>query len=212
MAALKKSSRRTAEAHRFRGALFPTSSHPAIRRAKRENEAPEIHGNKLWKSSCLIIDYLHKHPEPKPRNVLDAGCGWGIGGIWCAQRFGARVTSVDADRHVFPFLRVTAELNGVETQERVSRFERLTKRDLAAFDTLIAADVCFWDELVAPVANLVNRAIDAGVERIVIADPERPTFHEMAERCIAKHGGEVKNWRTTGSLAASGALLIINNR
>ncbi|MEE4160931.1 MAG: methyltransferase domain-containing protein [Woeseiaceae bacterium] len=201
-----------AQQHRFRGAIFPTASHPAIRRAKRNNEAPEIHGNKLWKSSCLIIDYLHRNPEPRPRRVLDAGCGWGIGGIWCARHFGAAVTSVDADRNVFPFLEVTAELNGVRTEPRVCRFERLGKRDLSAFDTLIAADVCFWDELVGPVANLVNRAVDAGVERIIIADPERPTFHTMAERCLARHGGELINWRTRGALAASGALLVIDNR
>lgn len=201
-----------AQSHRFRGVVFPTASHPAIRRAKRQNEAPEIHGNKLWKSSCLIIDYLHRHPAPRPRNVLDAGCGWGIGGIWCAKQFGAAVTSLDADRHVFPFLQVTADLNGVSTTQRVSRFERLTKRDLSAFDTLIAADVCFWDELVNPLANLVNRAIDAGVERIIIADPERPPFHQMARRCIERHGGDVLTWSTRGNLAARGALLVIENR
>ncbi len=200
-----------AQQHRFRGAVFPTSSHPAIRRAKRQFEAPEIHGNKLWKSSCLIIDYLHHNPEPPPQSVLDAGCGWGIGGIWCAQRFGAAVTSLDADRHVFPFLEVTAELNGVTTTPRVCRFEKVTKRELATFDTLIAADVCFWDELIGPVANLVNRALDAGVSRVIIADPERPTFHEMAERCIQRHGGEMLNWRTRGALASQGALLVINN-
>ena len=197
--------------HRFRGAVFPTSRHPEIRRVKRESQAPAIHGNKLWKSSCLVIDYLHRHPQPRPQRVLDAGCGWGIGGIWCARTFGAAVTSLDADRNVFPFLEVTARLNGVVTQPRVSRFERVTRDELAAFDTLIAADVCFWDELVRPVANLVNRAVEAGVARIIIADPERPTFHAMAQRCIDRHGGELLPWRTRGALAASGALLVINN-
>ncbi|MEE4277354.1 MAG: methyltransferase [Halieaceae bacterium] len=201
----------TAQQHRFRGAIFPTSSHPAIRRAKRRHTAPEIHGNKLWKSSCLIIDYLHRHPQPKPQRVLDAGCGWGIGGIWCARHFGAEVTSLDADPHVFPFLEVTAEINGVRTLQRISRFEKLTRRDLMAFDTLIAADVCFWDELVRPVSNLVNRAVDAGVRRIIIADPERPTFHSMAESCLRRHGGELLPWKTRGALATSGALLVINS-
>jgi len=197
--------------HRFRGAVFPTSSHPAIRRTRRRHQAPEIHGNKLWKSSGLIIDYLYRHPDPKPTRVLDAGCGWGIGGIWCARHFNAEVTSLDADPHVFPFLEVTAELNGVQTLQRICRFERITKRDLAAFDTLIAADVCFWDDLVRPVGNLVSRALDAGVRRVIIADPERPTFHAMAERCLERHGGELLTWRTRGALATSGALLVINN-
>jgi predicted nicotinamide N-methyase len=200
-----------AQQHRFRGVILPTASHPEIRKAKRKHEAPAIHGNKLWKSSCGIIDYLDKNPEPTPERVLDAGCGWGIAGIWCARHFGAQVTSVDADPNVFPFLAVTAALNGVSTEPRVSRFEKLSTRYLAEFDTLIAADICFWDELVSPVANMVNRALSAGVKRIVIADPERPTFHEMATRCIDKHGGEVLPWRTRGALAGSGALLVINN-
>ena len=197
--------------HRYRGVVLPTSSHPEIRRTKREQDAPSIHGNKLWKSSCLVIDYLHKNSEPVPENVLDVGCGWGIGGIWCAKRFGAAVTSVDADPNVFPFLDVTAELNGVSTQSRVAKFEKLNGKFLRDFDTLIAADICFWDELVDPVSNMVNRALKAGVKRIIIADPERPTFHEMAERCVARHGGEVLEWKTKGTLAARGALLVINN-
>ncbi|MEM1142776.1 MAG: methyltransferase domain-containing protein [Pseudomonadota bacterium] len=195
----------------FRGVVFPNSRHPVIRRVKRSSEAPAIHGNKLWNSSCLTIDYLHKHEEPKPQRVLDVGCGWGIGGIWCAKRFGAEVTSVDADPNVFPFLAATATLNGVETQTRVCRFERLSASYLQQFDTLIAADVCFWDELVRPLANLVSRAIKANVRRIIIADPERPPFHDMAELCVQRHGGEVLSWRTRGSLAASGALLVINS-
>ncbi|WOJ96146.1 methyltransferase domain-containing protein [Congregibacter brevis] len=197
--------------HRYRGVILPTSSHPEIRRTKREQDAPSIHGNKLWKSSCLVIDYLHKNSEPAPEKVLDVGCGWGIGGIWCAKRFGASVTSVDADPNVFPFLDVTAELNGVSTKSRVARFEKLNGKFLRDFDTLIAADICFWDELVDPVSNMVNRALKAGVKRIIIADPERPTFHEMAERCVVRHGGEVLEWKTKGSLAARGALLVINN-
>ncbi|MEZ5503739.1 MAG: hypothetical protein R3E50_14165 [Halioglobus sp.] len=48
---------------------------------------------------------------------------------------------------------------------------------------LIAADICFWDELVDPVFNMVNRAVRAGVKHIIIADPERSTFLDMARRC-----------------------------
>ena len=31
---------------------------------------------------------------------------------------------------------------------------------------LIAADICFWDELVDPVYNLVKRAVNAGVKKV----------------------------------------------
>ena len=196
---------------RFRGVIMPTASHPAIRRVRRQGNYPSIHGNKLWKSSLLLIDYLHRHRPQHSRRVLDAGCGWGISGIWCARTLGAEVTSVDADPDVFPFLAATAELNGVQTTPLVSRFEKLTTRRLADFDMLVAADVCFWDELVDPVFNLVNRAVRAGVKQILIADPERPTFHAMAQRCVDRHGGEIVEWQTRAPQQARGAILVIHN-
>ena len=190
---------------------MPTASHPDIRKVKREGNYPSIHGNKLWKSSCLVIDYLKQNPPEHADSVIDVGCGWGASGIWCAKKLGSDVTSMDADPDVFPFLEVAADLNGVVTTPLVSRFEELTKRQLSQFDLLIAADICFWDELVEPVYKMVNRAIKAGVKQIVIADPERPTFHEMAARCVEKHCAELIEWETSSPIKAHGALLVVQN-
>ena len=197
---------------KFRGVTLPTAGHKVIRRVKRDGHEPSIHGTKLWRSSFLIMDYLHKHPPEAADNVLDAGCGWGITGIWCARKFGASVVSLDADPAVFPYLNAVAELNNVTTTPMARRFEQLKKSQLASFDLLVAADVCFWDELVKPVGKLIDRAIDAGVGQIVIADPERPTFHEMAEKAISRHGGDLIHWSIKGKLKATGALLVINNQ
>lgn len=197
---------------RFRGVVLPYSHHPAIRRVRRAGNEPTIHGTKLWKSSCLLIDYLHKHrPGPNPK-VLDAGCGWGITGIWCARTLGAAVVSMDADPAVFPYLDAVADLNRVSTTPLVSRFEKLGKTQLTGIDLLVGGDICFWDDLVKPVNRMIDRAIDSGVGTIVIADPERPTFHTMAAKAIKRHGGDLLEWRTRGSIEARGALLIIHNR
>ncbi len=196
---------------RFRGVIMPTSAHRVIRRVKRAGHEPSIHGTKLWKSSCLIIDYLTKHPPEHCKTVLDAGCGWGVTGIWCAKTWLSAVVSVDADPAVFPYLEAVAELNQVSTAPLVSRFEKLTKAQLSGIDLLVGGDICFWDELVKPVGRMVDKAIDAGVKKIIIADPERPTFHTMAENVIAKHGGELVNWKISGSVDATGALLIVDN-
>ena len=190
---------------------MPTASHPAIRRLKRQGVYPSIHGNKLWKSSCLLIDYLNRHRPQHCGSVIDVGCGWGASGIWCARTLGSRVTSVDADPDVFPFLAEAAALNGVEAEPLVSRFENLTTRQLSHYDMLIAADICFWDELVNPVYNMVNRAVKAGVKHILIADPERSTFLQMAERCVDKHCADLIEWKTRTPIKASGALMIIEN-
>lgn len=197
--------------HRFRGVVMPTKSHPAIRQVKRDGALPSIHGDKLWKSSCLLIDYLNRNRPEHAGTVIDVGCGWGVSGIWCAKTLDSEVTSVDADPDVFPFLAASAKLNGVTTTPLVSRFEKLTTRQLAQFDMLIAADICFWDELVNPVYNMVNRAVKAGVKKILIADPERPTFHEMAERCVDRHCADVFDWQTSSPIKARGAIMVIEN-
>ena len=196
---------------RFRGIMMPNSNHPAIRKAKKEASQPSIHGTKLWKSSALVIDYLDKNPPPFFNRVLDVGCGWGIGGIWCAKKLTSQVTSMDADPDVFRFLNITASINKVETTPLILKFAQLRKKDLEAFDLLIAADICFWDELVDPVYRMIERAINAGVKQIVISDPERPTFMKMAERCLEKHGGDLLEMETKGSVNARGSVLVIKN-
>jgi predicted nicotinamide N-methyase len=157
------------------------------------------------------MDYLHTHSPEHYNSVIDVGCGWGLAGIWCAKTLGAEVTSVDADPNVFPYLQAAASINDVSTGHLVSRFEKLTTKKLAEYDMLIAADICFWDELVDPVANMVNRAVKAGVKQILIADPERSPFFEVADRCMRRHCAEVVEWETKSPLSAQGAILVIHN-
>jgi predicted nicotinamide N-methyase len=197
--------------YRFHGIKMLTTSHPAIRRIKRTDAHPSLHGNKLWKSSFLLMDYLKKHPPEHVARVMDAGCGWGTSGIFCAKHFRSEVTSVDADGNVFPYLLANAEANGVNIDTRQSRFEKITTEQLQGLDLLIAADICFWDELVNPVFNLVKRAVNAGVKKIVIADPERPTFFDMAGRCEDKFCAEIFEWKTRQPVQARGALMVIEN-
>ncbi len=197
--------------YKFHGVKMLTSSHPDIRRVKRSDAQPSIHGNKLWKSSFLMIDYLRKNPPEHCRTVMDAGCGWGMGGIYCAKAFKSKVVSVDADKDVFPYLEANAEANKVKVKTLQRKFQKITTRDLKGIDMLIAADICFWDELVDPVYNLVKRAVKADVKKIIIADPERSTFFEMAHRCEDKFCAEIVEWSTRKPVSASGALMVLEN-
>ena len=77
----------------FRGARALKSSHPEVRRLKRQSEDPSLHGNKVWHSSFALIDYLHRHPLPRGARVIDVGCGWGLtgrAGSFAARRRGQR--------------------------------------------------------------------------------------------------------------------------
>ncbi len=45
---------------------------------------------------------------------MEVGCGWGLLSIYCAKNFQAQLTGVDADKNVFPFLKLHAKANGVK--------------------------------------------------------------------------------------------------
>ncbi|WOX05792.1 class I SAM-dependent methyltransferase [Microbulbifer pacificus] len=189
------------------GLTVRKNAHPDMRRLRREAGDASLHGNKFWKSSCLTMDYLTKNPLIKGARVLDLGCGWGLGGIFCAKAFDARVTSLDADPSVFPFAQYHAELNGVEIQTWQCRYEKVTEEALREFDAVIGTDICFWDKLEAPLFNLTRRALRAGVDRIVLVDPGRPPFRQLAERAVEKLDAGYFEWQTQRPIKAKGCIL-----
>ena len=172
------------KAIRSRSLVLLKPGHKEVRRLKREAHVPSIHGHKVWNSSFLIMDYLSRKSPPKKSRFMDLGCGWGLLGIWANKKFDCKVTAVDADEDVFPYLELHANINGatnIKTRKR--RFEKLRKSDLEGFHTLAGADICFWDELTPVLHKLIRRAMKAGVKRVIIADPGRSPFYELVELC-----------------------------
>ncbi|MFP6837734.1 MAG: hypothetical protein VB948_16690, partial [Pseudomonadales bacterium] len=172
------------------GIYLLESKHRLIRRLKKAYQ-PSVHGHKTWKSSFLLMDYLQNRPIAKKSRVMEVGSGWGPGAIYCAKRFKAKVTAVDIDREVFPFLEVLAELNDVKIAPLVSRFEKLSAKQLGKQDVIVGSDVCFWDSMVKPLSQLINRAMSSGVQRLIITDPGRPTFYELCDLATKKHKVEL---------------------
>jgi len=207
----RKNTPKKARDHRTAfGLEILNSNHPEIRKLKREGHWPYIHGHKFWNSSFLIMNELKRDPLPRRSRVMEIGCGWGLLGIYCAKNFDARVTGVDADRNVFPFLELHAKRNGVEIETLAKRFERLTVERLRGVDVLLGADICFWDELTPILFNLIRRAQKAGVKRVIIGDPSRSPFTALAARCE----GVYPNLRVVARsivrpVRATGELLII---
>ena len=114
------------------------NSHPEMRRIKREVGEATIHGNKFWNSTNLMIDYLNNYPPKKRWRILEVGCGWGISGIYCAKKFNAQVTGLDADDSVFAYLDHHAQLNKVQVTTLKSRFESMTVEKLKQYERPIA--------------------------------------------------------------------------
>jgi predicted nicotinamide N-methyase len=202
----------TSTTRRALGLQILNSSHRDIKSLKQEGYVAELHGNKFWNSSFLIMNHLKRHPLKKGTRVLELGCGWGLLGIYCAKNFSARVTGMDVDKNVFPFLKLHGELNGVKIKTEQNSFEHLTKNWLSNFDVILGSDICFWDEMSVTLFNLIRRSLKAGVKQIIISDPCRSPFTELANRCQEKlPNAYTVSRRMSRPVRASGELLIVNN-
>ena len=204
---------RLPEPHMYQayGIYLLESKHRLIRRLKKAYQ-PSVHGHKTWNASFLLMDYLQHEPLAKRARVLEIGCGWGPGSVFCASRFNARVTALDVDKDVFPFLDVLAALNNVDVTSLSSRFEKLKDEDLARFDVIVGSDICFWDKLVKPLGRLAERALEAGVKRVIITDPGRPTFYEFCDLARRRHDVELQEWYSTEPEYFSGEVVEIRRK
>ena len=168
------------------------SSHPGVRRLKRQQKGyNSAHGNKVWRSSFVLMDYLTTYPPEENTQVLDIGCGWGLTGLFLAKEYGAQVTGIDIDASVAPFLGLQASINDCQIDFQARGFESLSAEELTAFSTIVGTDICFWDELTEPLFELIGLALESGVERIMIADPGRPPFWDLVDLCMQNFAAEV---------------------
>ncbi len=175
----------------FMGINALRSSHPGVRKLKRQQQGHAAHGNKVWRSSFVLMDYLSTWEIPERSKVLDIGCGWGLAGIYLAKNYRAQVTGLDIDERVEPYLHLQAEINNCSLAFEARSFESLQGSELENYHTMMGTDICFWDELTAPLFNLIQLAVNAGTEQILIADPGRPPFWDLAERCVSQLGAEI---------------------
>lgn len=189
---------------------FLRSSHRLIRRLKK-HFAPSVHGTKTWGAAFILMDYLSSHRPRRGTRIMDVGCGWGPASVYCAHRFRAEVTAVDRDPEVFPFLETLAALNGVELGERLTfqqaEFGKIDSHLLAAQQLLIGSDICFWDELVAPLARMVARGLRQGIEEVLISDPGRQPFFDLADRLGRRFHTELIPWYAVEPRRIEGTVL-----
>lgn len=203
----------TSTMRRAFGVKVLNSKHNEIRRLKREGYVAEIHGNKFWNTSYLMMDYLRKNPLADGARVLEIGCGWGLLGIYCAREFGADVTGIDADGNVLPYLDLHAKINGVEMEGKKMTFQQLSVDMLREYDVILGVEICFWDELTRVLYNLINRSLKAGVGEVIIADPCRPPFNDLVEKCKKRWPARVdveEKWLKR-PVTASGDILIVRS-
>jgi predicted nicotinamide N-methyase len=177
--------------HLFKGLKVLNSSHPEVRKIKRQQSGHSAHGNKVWRSSFVMLDYLETHPLQENSCALEIGCGWGLTGLYLNKFQNICVKGIDIDPSVQPYFELQNKINGCEIDFEACGFESLSQQTLSKYQYLIGTDICFWDELTEPLYDLIQKARMAGVKKILIADPGRPPFWALAERCSEKLGSEV---------------------
>lgn len=170
---------------------------------------PSAHGDRLWDSAYLLMDYFTQLPLKKKSRILDIGCGWGPASIFMAKQ-SHKVTGLDIDAQVFEYLNLQADLNAVKIKTIERHMDKLTKKELAAFDIIIGADICFWPELTNSWLSLLKRAQQAGVKRMVLADPGRTTFLKLVDKCDKLWKCEMKTWYCLEPKKFEGSLLIVD--
>ncbi len=197
--------------HYVNDLIILKKKHHLIKHIDDSLPTPEIHGTKVWGSSFLIMDYLEEHPPEEGSEVIEVGCGWGLLGIHCAKTYGCDVTAVDADSNVFPYLDAHSILNDVELDTLTARYEELKIKDLKGYDMVLGGDICFWDELVEPLFSMIQKAVKAKVGTIIIADPGRSPFLNLAKRCKKQFNAELIERTVRKPRKIEGNLLVIKS-
>lgn len=188
------------------------STHPEVRKIKRIQQGHSAHGNKVWRSSFALIDYLETYPIEANSKVLEIGCGWGLCGLYAAKNQKADVTGIDIDPSVQPYFELQNAINDCVIEFQKRGFESLTTDELNQFQYIIGSDICFWDEMTDPLFNLINSALKAGVKNIYIADPGRPPFWELADRCSQRLNSEIITRRIYQPFKSEKYILVIKQK
>ena len=163
--------------------LLLENKHRLVKQLKECYE-PNVHGHKTWASSFLLMDYFQTHRIIKrSTQAIELGCGWGAAAIYCAKNGARSVTGLDIDENVFPYMDVQAALNSVEIKKMKKSYDKLTGKQLSEFNLIMGADICFWDDLSKMLGKMIKRALNNGVKRIVLADPGRSPFYDLADHC-----------------------------
>jgi len=173
-----------------------------VRKLKSQQSGHCAHGNKVWRSGYVLVDYLETQPLEKKTFALEIGCGWGLVGLYLNKFQEISVNAVDIDSKVMAYHQLHNTVNECQVNFEVCNFEKISGHKLAKYQYVLGSDICFWDELTQPLFELIQRAKESGVKKILISDPGRPPFWALEELCAQKFKSEVisrrieKPWKT----------------
>ena len=159
----------------------------------------EISGRCPWPGSLLLATYLAKSSDRvlhvTGKRVIELGAGSGILGLalskWCEH-----IVLTDADPFALNLINVNVEKNlSVESNTIVRKLRWGEAEDIencsigGSFDVVLAADVCYKLEIVAP---LVQTCAQLAPVFVLCHVPRHGVTHDFVTKEASKAGYELK--------------------
>jgi predicted nicotinamide N-methyase len=150
--------------------------HPAVRSAyASDNFLP--YWTDLWAAARMLAKAVLREPWDKfalrlgrPPEVIEVGCGLGLGGIAALAR-GLRVTFSDCDETAVSFAAANARLNGLKGFSILPLDLRSPPNDVK-FPVVIGSDLMYEPRMVEPLAAFLKAVLAPGGVAL-ITDPDR---------------------------------------
>lgn len=146
----------------------------------------------LWPGARMLAEAVldrWKGVEPGDDEVLELGCGLGLGGL-AAMALGFRVRFSDYEPAAFGFIRRSVAENGFPADRASYLLLDWREPPPLAFPRIIAADVLYERRLVPLVADVLARLLPPGGEAI-LTTPYRASAEsfppEAASRGLSVH-------------------------
>lgn len=127
----------------------------------------------LWPAARMLAKAVVREPWEnyrQPLEVLEVGCGLGLGGIAGLAR-GLCVTFTDLDETALAFAKTNAKLNGYPDVRTMPLDFRCPPTE-RKYPVVIGSDLMYEERLVNPLVGLL-RAVLAPGGLCLIADPDR---------------------------------------
>jgi len=138
----------------------------------------------LWSASTMLAEAIlvrwgevEPTDSPSPPEVLELGCGLGLGGL-AAMSLGYRVCFSDYDPAALEFVGRSVRENGLSAERFSTRLLDWRSLPDLRFDRIIAADVLYERRLVPLVADVLARMLAPGGEAL-IATPHRASAEDF---------------------------------
>lgn len=149
-----------------------------------ESNRDEISGQRAWPGSLLLAAEVAARPAlVAGRSVVELGAGAGLCAM-VAARCGALVTTAtDGDDRCLRILKENVASNGLESKVEVGKC--FWGRDAPPVgDVVLAGDVLYKRELVAPFLDALEAALAPGGRALLCHLPRAGVSHEVVEAAL----------------------------